>query len=354
MLYIHKRFKTKNPSVTVQGSRGHIDLKWKEILGRGGKSKQSHIIALEQLNSNTPVTASKINEIFKFCNISTNEKELNKLLNIPGFEITNLNRRNIIKKVIKDKLGLPSAKHRVPGVYIFTHIPTGKKYVGSSKELATRLTGYINFSHRASGLLVPLLIKERLRNFSLQVFPFFDNYIRNSELVLEQYYLLDPSFNLNTVRVANNPSGSNIRSLYMYNRDKSILFYSANQQIDFIRKFHIHHSTFTKHLNNGTYYLGKYIFLREPVLTAKVAEIKDDDLANILAKDRVKFNKNKPVNGLSKPVELIDKWNNTIIFTSLGKCIKYLRNQGLSADQRTLIKYINLGITYKGYKCRFI
>lgn len=47
----------------------------------------------------------------------------------------------------------------------------------------------------------------------------------NPEIVLEQYYLLDPSFNLNTIRVPNNPSGSSAKPLYMYNRDKSILYY---------------------------------------------------------------------------------------------------------------------------------
>jgi hypothetical protein len=84
----------------------------------------------------------------------------------------------------------------------------------------------------------------------------------------------------------------------MYNRDMTILYYNSTQQIDFIRKFNIHHTTFTKHLNNGTYYLGKYLFLREPVLTAKVKDISDLDLALMLENDRIKFNKNKPLNSL--------------------------------------------------------
>jgi hypothetical protein len=82
-------------------------------------------------------------------------------------------------------------------------------------------------------------------------------------LVLEQYYLLNPIFNLNKVKVANNPSGSNAKSLYMYNRDKSILYYYSTQQKDFIKNLNIHFETLKKHLNNGTYYLGKYSFSRE-------------------------------------------------------------------------------------------
>ena len=98
----------------------------------------------------------------------------------------------------------------------------------------------------------------------------------------------------------------------------SILYYSSTQQIDFIRKFNVHHTTFTKHLNNNTYYLGKYLFLREPVLTAKVKDMLDSDLALMLEKDRIKFNKNKTLNSLSKPVIDVNNSKNTVLLTSLG------------------------------------
>jgi len=276
-----------------RNNKPKFDLKWKEILGRSGPNKHSHALAFEQLNSSQVVTANKINEILAYCNITTTDEKLKDLLNTPSFVLTDLNRKSIIKEILKEKLGLPHSKQRVPGIYIFTHLTTGRKYVGSSSELALRLNGYINLTHRESGLLIPLLKKENFKNFSLQVFPFYNNYIKGSEIVLEQYYLLDPSFTLNTIKVANNPSGSNARSLYMYNRDMTILYYNSTQQIDFIRKFNIHHTTFTKHLNNGTYYLGKYLFLREPLLTAKVKDMSDSDLALMLSKDRIKFNKKK-------------------------------------------------------------
>ncbi len=204
-------------------------------------------------------------------------------------------------------------------------------------------------------MLIPLLKKEGLKNFSLQVFPFYKNYIKRSEIVLEQYYLLDSSFTLNTIRVANNPSGSNSKSLYLYNRDMTILYFFSTKQIDFIRTLNVHHTTFSKHLENGTYYLGKYLFLRVPVLTARVKDMSDLDLALMLEKDRVKYNKNKPLNSLSKPIILTDLNNleNTIVLSSLGKCVEYLHNKGLSASQVTLVKHINLGKAYKGYLCEY-
>jgi len=220
--------------------------------------------------------------------------------------------------------------------------------------LAFRLNGYINLTHKESGLLIALLKKEGLKNFSLQVFPFLDNYIKGSEIVLEQYYLLNPSFTLNTIRIAGVPN--NGKSIFMYNRDMSLLYYNTSEQINLIQNLNIHHTTFLKHLKNGTYYLGKYKFLREPVLTAKVKDMSDSDLALMLEKDRVKFNKNKPINSLSKPVLLtnVKDPNNSITLSSLGKCVEYFQNKGLSVHQTTLVRQINSGKAYHGYICKFV
>lgn len=333
-----------------------FDNKWKDVFGRSGPNKHSHVVAFEQLNSDKPADARKIHEILAYCNITTTDEKLKDLLNTPSFVLTNLNSKSITKEILKDKLGSPHGKQRIPGIYIFTHLTTGKKYVGSSSELAFRLNGYISLTHRKSGLLIPLLKKEKLKNFTLEVFPLYNNYIKSSEVVLEQYYLLDPNFTLNTIRVANNPSGSNARSLYMYNRDMSILYYSSTQQIDFIRKFNVHHSTFTKHLDNGTYYLNKYLFLREPVLTAKVKDMTDSDLSLMLEKDRLKHNISKPLNSLAKPVVLTDinDANNIIMLPSLGKCVEYLKDKGLPASKITLVKYIHSGKAYHGYFYKFV
>lgn len=66
------------------------------------------------------------------------------------------------------------------------------------------------------------------------------------------------------------------------------VYYIFFIQVDFIRKLNVHHITFSKHLKNGTFYLGKYLFSSEPVLTAKVKDMSDLDLALMLEKDRVK------------------------------------------------------------------
>jgi len=85
---------------------------------------------------------------------------------------------------------------------------------------------------------------------TVQYTPISTNY--RHVLVLEQLYLLNDAYNLNTIRVANNPSGSNALALYMYNRDMTILYHSSHKQIKFIKQLNIHHTTFTKHITKGT------------------------------------------------------------------------------------------------------
>jgi hypothetical protein len=323
------------------------------ILGRNGPIQYSHKLALEHINSGKPVNYKIINDILSYCNISITEDVLQYLINVPTILITNLETDESIK-IIKDNIGSPSSKFKIPGVYIFKHKYTEQKYVGSSSQLAVRLFGYFNFKYKIIGKLIPLMIKDKLSNFTLEIIPLYDNYDFRSEIVLEQYYLLDPSFNLNIIKVANNPSGSNAKPLYMYNRDKTVLYYSSTQQIDFINNLNISHFTFTKHLKKGTYYLQKYFFTRKPELTAKVKNISILDLALQLEKDRHKFNKNKPLNSLSRSVLLINADNNIKLFFSIGKCIKYLRKKGFPATQTTLVKYIDTGKTYHGYIFKYV
>jgi len=327
--------------------------KWKIILGRSGHTLPSHILANKQLESSKPVNSKVINEILSFCNLSVSDSTLESMLNSPRLLFNDLNKKETID-LLNHKVGLPYSKVQARGVYIFKHKLTGDKYVGSSSQLAFRLYGYLSLTHKSTGKLIPILKKEPLSNFTLEVICLSDSFNLKAELILEQYYLLDPSFNLNTIKVVNNPSGSNLKPLYMYNRDKSILYHYSTQQIDFIRKLNISHFTFTKHLEKGTYYLGKYIFTRELEESAKLELMPIFDLALQLEKDRKKFNKNKPINSLSKSVLLIDvnDEENKLLFHSLGKCIEYLREKNLPATQTTLAKYLDTDKAYHGFICK--
>jgi len=78
--------------------------------------------------------------------------------------------------------------------------------------------------------------------------------------------------------------------LYMYNRDRSILYHSTKDVKEFSVNLKIHRDTLSKHLKEGTYYLGKYSFSRElssSVLVFKGLSILELNL--MLNKDRAKF-----------------------------------------------------------------
>lgn len=325
---------------------------WPVILGRKGNNLYAHELAKAQIKKGTPVTVGVLNEILAYSNMLVSEDTLNSLITMPRFVFTDLDKKET-RRLIDDKLGLPHSKIQQRGIYIFTCTDTNEKYVGSSSELALRLRGYLNKTHKNSGKLIPLIEEKGLPCFKLEVvcLPYYAEF--KPEIVLEQYFLLDPSFNLNTIKVSNNPSGSTAKPLYMYNRDKSILYYFTTQQKDFISKLNISHFTFTKHLTKGTYYLGKYLFLREQVDTAKVTNMLLPDIALMLQKDRVNFNKDKAVNSSSKSVILMDvESKEEILFESLGKCMEYFKSKNIPASPKTLVKHLNTNIAYRGYICK--
>jgi len=329
--------------------------KWKDLFGKKGIKEYSFKLAHAWLKCKEPANTLIINDILSYCNIKVTDTELDQLKNCPVYTfdlsyLTNLNFK------IKDLIGSVGSKKQISGIYIFIHKNTQSKYVGSSSQLAVRLNGYFLKKHKLTGLFLPLLYKEGLENFILKIIPLNKYKINKSEIILEQYYLLDPSFNLNRIKVVNNPSGSTSKQLYMYNRDRSILYYGSLQQIDFIRNLNIHHTTLTKHLKNNTYYLGKYLFSRHLYLNAKKVNISLLDLALKLEKDRKLFNRNKLLNSISRKVilkDLNDK-ENILFFFSLSKCISFLKNKGHIADVKMLKKAINSGSSYFGYYCRFV
>lgn len=83
-----------------------------------------------------------------------------------------------------------------------------------------------------------------------------------------------------------------LSSFFMYNRDKTILYHHAENIKEFSVSLKIHRDTLNKHIEKGTYYLGKYSLsdkLYSSVLVFKNLSI--SELNSMLNKDREKFNK---------------------------------------------------------------
>lgn len=139
--------------------------------------------------------------------VTISQEELDKLLNLPAVKfnlpITDQTYASFIGLV-----GKPNTRGRRVGVYVFTHIASGQMHVGSSNSLSRRLWQYFDknngFNNKTSGLLLPLMVKDGLSAFTFKIFVMPPEY--SSEyyyLFLEQYFLLNKSFNLNTQRIVN-------------------------------------------------------------------------------------------------------------------------------------------------------
>ena len=309
----------------------------------------SHRIAFKILKENRPITHKDVNKVLSFSGIKINKLELDKMIRKSRLHFNDLNSETIKSEHFIKNVGTYRGKIQIPGVYIWTHKVTGDKYVGSSSALARRLIGYFKGTHKNTGKFIPLIKKEGLEAFNLEIITLTESYSVNQELSLEQYFLLHPEFTLNTLKVVNNFSGGRSKSLYMYTEDLKELIYSSDIQEDFIFKLGIHYSTFTKSLKTGSSYLDKYVFTDKPVLTAVDKNLTLTELNVMLTKDRedaIKAYSRKVVVRPEDNLEDIQK------FDSIKDTVKFLKTKGPS-NKTTLYRHIKSGKSYHGFICEW-
>ena len=124
-------------------------------------------------------------------------KQLDELLNLPSVKfdlpITDETYPSLLAFIRK-----PQSRCSNTGVYIYRYKFTGNKYVGSSNDLARRFKQYFYkdalFGNKNIGLLTPLMEKQGLGAFSLQVlvvptsYPKFSHYFFRTILFIRQKF----------------------------------------------------------------------------------------------------------------------------------------------------------------------
>jgi hypothetical protein len=204
-----------------------------------------------------------------------------------------------------------------------------------------------------------LLHKEGLTAFKLIIYKLDENKFTSKDaLILEQYYLLNKEFNLNTLKVVNAGSSKG-DGVYIYNLTCSTLLYHAKSRIELKRVLKIHPESCKIYIDSKLPYLNKFILLSFPIPTASTSNISVKFLINKMQRER----QNTYILGTRRsiPVELeikegntfIDSWGQTLNFDSLTSCIEYLRGLGLTIKRDTLTKYIKIEKVFHNFLCKY-
>jgi hypothetical protein len=320
----------------------------------------SEALASEHINSGKPTNLSVINKVLSNQNLVVADSKLKELLKVEGVEIGLPISTPKDKELLAELTGKSKYKG-FSGVYMFIHKSTGDKYVGSSNLLRRRIDYYFNGDYPLVGKFLPLLHKEGLEAFKLIIFKLDKNKFSSQDaLLLEQYYLLDKEFNLNTLRVVNAGSSKG-DPVYVYDRTCSILYYHAKSRIELKRVLNIHTETSKKYVDSKIPYLNKFLLLSYPIPTALTSDISLKELLGIMQNER----KDTYALGTrtSIPVELEIKQGNTFVseaskdytlkFDSITSCIEYLRGLGLIIKRDTITKYIKIEKVFHNFLCKY-
>ena len=168
---------------------------WPSILGREGPISNAYRLATQYINEDRLITAIEVNKVLAFAGISISQDMLDKTLSRARLDLDNLDSSTIKTEKFLQTIGTVRGMVQVPGIYIWTHLVTGDMYIGSSSKLARRLIGYFNNNHKDNWKLIPLIKKEGVGAFKLQVICLTESYVVNQELCLEQYFLLQSQSN---------------------------------------------------------------------------------------------------------------------------------------------------------------
>ena len=335
------------------------------------KALNPEFLALEHMKNGKPTTSLVINKILLNQNLSVTDSKLEELLKVKGVEMDLDISKPENSQVLSELTGKSKYKG-FSGVYMFIHKNTAQKYVGSSNLLRRRMDYYFKGDFAlaapqpsapfagAPGKFLPLLYKEGLKAFKLIIFKLDSNkFSLKDALILEQYYLLNKEFNLNTLRVVNAGSSKG-DPVYVYDLTCSTLYYHAKSKIELKRVLKIHTETSKKFVDSKKPYLNKFLLLSYYIPTALTSNISVDKLAEIMQKER----KDMYILGTRRSisVELEIKEGNkfvssgdgyTLNFDSLASCVEYLKGLGLTIKRDTLTKYIKNEKVFQNFLCKY-
>ncbi|KAG0632648.1 GIY endonuclease, partial [Tuber brumale] len=135
-------------------------------------SNRPENLALDHINSGNTTTATVINNILSNQKVAITppdapqEKKLEELLGVKGIEF-DLPITKDTQASFTAVVGKSVHSGGFAGVYVFTHIASNFKYVGSSNLLVRRMAYYFKDNLPQVGLLLPFITRYGLSAFKL-------------------------------------------------------------------------------------------------------------------------------------------------------------------------------------------
>lgn len=345
----------RRPNVSLFNNRylGILSLyRFKSVLTTSNKDYRPNTIALEYISKGKPITSEVINSLLLNQNVSITQQELDELTSLPSVKF-DLPLTDQTYPALLGLIGKPNSKRSKPGVYIFSHKYSDKKYAGSSNDLARRFKQYFEknmlFSNKDTGILLPMIEKENLKAFTLEVIAIPYSFSNYAHCFLEQYYLLDKRFNLNTHKIVNFRVNQGF-NIYLYDKDCQTLYYTSKSLNAFCADLGIHHSSYKKHIANKELFLGYFI-----ISNSLISEAVPTDLTEIQVRELIKKLRTDSLNKLhisyGSLVEVFDRDTNTT--TVIESVAKAASKFGVSRS--TIRNYIYSEKPYKNrYKFKFV
>jgi hypothetical protein len=310
---------------------------------------------IQLFDSYNEITSEVINKILVNQKVFIIQEELDRLKGIPGVKF-DLPLNDETSRAFIALVG--RQRSQKSGVYIFTHKESGSKYVGSSNNLFFRLFDYFRHDAKSdyTGLLLPMLRKQGLGAFSLEIFIIPAEFSPNSYLYLEQYHLLNKKFDLNTQRTVQFRA-LRPHKIYLYDSEGKILYYSCDSYSKLQKDLGIHYTTFKKCLQQGNKYLNFF----------KVTDTLIEDGKNSVATAGLNLIE---LNGLIAEKQALNRFNNvkdsratksksitvkeditgvTMDFPNILAAVSYLESKNNKVNRNTIAKYLNTGKPFKGY-----
>lgn len=186
-----------------------------------------------------------------------------------------------------------------------------------------------------------MINKEGLSAFTLQVIVVPSSYPKFSYCFLEQYFLLDESFNLNTQKIVNFRVNQGFK-VFLYNLECKTLYHSSSSLNAFCADLGIHSSSYRKCTSSGIPYLGLFIISNTSKLDAVPTNLTESEVCELLAKSRKEKLDQHAIN-LGKAIQVFDKDTNER--KTYPSIFKVASKFGIT--RTTVRSYITKGKAYK-------